>query len=72
MLHACTDPRKKAVQDLLSWILTEMFDLLKESAVDERNPAPPEMYKTLSKMVGSPYQLVSRISEPSTVWSVHP
>ena len=34
-----------------------------------RNPVrkPPEMYKTLYMMKYLPYQLVSRISEPSTV-----
>jgi len=32
-----------------------------------RNPAPPGMYKTLYTMGYFPYQLVCRISEPSTV-----
>ena len=32
-----------------------------------RNPAPLEIYRTLQIMVNSPYQQVSRISEPSTV-----
>ena len=37
------------------------------NTVDGRNPAPPNMYETLQIMGYLPYQLVSRISEPSTV-----
>ena len=37
--------------------------------VDGRNPAPPEMYITLSIMVDSPYQLVSPGFLPSTVYT---
>jgi len=36
-------------------------------SVDGKNPKkPPRMYKTLYTMGYLPYQLVSRISEPST------
>jgi len=39
-----------------------------EATVDGRNPKqPPGMYKTMKIMGYLPYQLVSRISEPSTV-----
>ena len=37
------------------------------NTVDGRNPAPPNMYETLWIMGYLSYQLVSRISEPSTV-----
>ena len=43
---------------------------VKELLLMEQSPAPPGMYKTLvnHRIFGClPYQLVSRISEPSTV-----
>jgi len=40
-----------------------------DDTVDGRNPAPPGMYKILDIIGYLPYQLVSRISEPSTVCS---
>ncbi len=42
--------------------------LTPKPTVDGRNPKqPPNMYETLQIMGYLPYQLVSRISEPSTV-----
>ena len=40
-------------------------------SVDGRNTAPHGMQKNLQIMVDSPYGLVSRISEPSTVCMSH-
>ena len=34
----------------------------------QKSGEPPNMYETLKLMGYLPYQLVSRISEPSTVW----
>ena len=44
-----------------------------QHAVDgsEIRPSPPAMYKTRSIMGYLPYQLVSRISEPSTWWFIY-
>lgn len=42
-------------------------------AVDERDPAPPNMCETVPKTGYSPYQLISWISEPSArFWSLDP
>ena len=57
----------------LNLLLQELVELEMEeiwvnyTTVDGRNSKqPPEIHKILEIMVDSPYQLVSRISEPST------
>ena len=42
-----------------------------DNTVDGRNPAPPGIYKTLlNNGINYQTQVVCRISEPATVWSV--